>query len=113
MISRCGWEFTLASQLYDDRLRAYRKPIHATLGTKVGAARFNALQEIEVHRFLLRTLKRPAGLLDHIRTYVISAPPPWLNLELTVSQRGRGYNIEVGLWLHHRATRAGPARGYR
>lgn len=64
----CGWSVALASQLYGDRFRTYRKQLHTTIGTKTSAARFNPLQEVEVHRFLLRLLEQPEGLLAHIRT---------------------------------------------
>ncbi|KUI57327.1 O-methylsterigmatocystin oxidoreductase [Cytospora mali] len=64
----CGWEYLVATQFYDDRLRTYRRLMHNTIGSKASAARFNALQEVEVHRFLLRLLEQPAGLLGHIRT---------------------------------------------
>jgi hypothetical protein len=65
----CGWGDLLATQFYNERLRAYRRPIHALVGTKTGVLRYNDLQEVEVHRFLLRVLNKPADLLDHIRTY--------------------------------------------
>lgn len=64
----CGWGDLLATQFYNDRLRAYRRPIHALVGTKAGVSRYNDLIEVEVHRFLLRVLNKPADLLDHIRT---------------------------------------------
>lgn len=64
----CGWEDLLATQFYNERLRAYRRPIHALVGTKAGVLRYNELQEVEVHRFLLRVLNEPDNLLDHIRT---------------------------------------------
>lgn len=64
----CGWEDLLATQFYNERLRAYRRPIHALVGTKAGVLRYNELREVEVHRFLLRVLNEPDNLLDHIRT---------------------------------------------
>lgn len=58
-------------QPYSDRFRTYRKVMHRVLGSKVTAARFNPLQEVEVRRFLLRVLDRPNDLVQHIRTYVL------------------------------------------
>jgi hypothetical protein len=34
----CGWGDLLSNQFYNDRLRAYRKPIHALVGTKTGVS---------------------------------------------------------------------------
>lgn len=81
----CGWDRLLALLPYgggggggggeddgggDDgrRMRAFRRPIHALLGTRAGVARFYGLQEVEVHRFLLRVLEGPERFRDHIRT---------------------------------------------
>lgn len=64
----CGWGDLLATQSYNERFRSYRRPIHALVGTKAGVLRYNDLQEVEVHRFLLRVLNNPSKLLDHIRT---------------------------------------------
>ncbi|KAI7776161.1 hypothetical protein LA080_005783 [Diaporthe eres] len=64
----CGWGDLLATQSYNERFRSYRRPIHALVGTKAGVLRYNELQEVEVHRFLLRVLNNPTKLLDHIRT---------------------------------------------
>lgn len=64
----CGWDHLLALLPYNARMRAFRKPIHALLGTKTGVLRFYNLQEVEVHRFLLRVLEKPSNFRDHIRT---------------------------------------------
>ena len=37
------------------------------MGTNNTAARFRPLQEIEVRRFLLRTLQHPENLVDYIK----------------------------------------------
>ncbi|KAL5501302.1 hypothetical protein ACEPAH_8562 [Sanghuangporus vaninii] len=63
-----GWGKTLVAQQYSDRFRAYRKNIHAILGSKAAVSQFNQLQNVEVRRFLLRTLEDPDKLLQHIRT---------------------------------------------
>lgn len=67
---RCGWENALSSQHYTDRFRAYRKNIHAVMGSKSAVSRFYPLQDVEVRRFLLRVLEEPENLLHHIRTWV-------------------------------------------
>ena len=67
---RVGWGKTLVAQEYSDRFRAYRKNIHAILGSKAAVSRFNQLQDVEVRRFLLRTLEEPDKVLHHVRTYV-------------------------------------------
>ncbi|KAH8429766.1 cytochrome P450 [Aspergillus melleus] len=63
-----GWEDILAMQTYSDRFRAYRKVMHRVLGSKAVTSRFNALQDIEIRRFLLRVLQKPNDLVQHIRT---------------------------------------------
>ncbi|PYH90324.1 cytochrome P450 [Aspergillus ellipticus CBS 707.79] len=63
-----GWAHGLALLPYSNRFRAYRKNMHRLLGSKVSASRFNSLQEVEVRRFLLRILRNPGDLLQHIRT---------------------------------------------
>ncbi|KAE9372779.1 putative cytochrome P450 oxidoreductase OrdA-like protein [Stipitochalara longipes BDJ] len=62
-----GWENSLAFNKYSDRFRAHRKHMAQVLGSKVAVSRFNLLQEVEVGRFLLRTLETPDKLLGHIR----------------------------------------------
>ncbi|KAH8113547.1 cytochrome P450 [Phellopilus nigrolimitatus] len=64
----CGWEHALSSQHYTDRFRAYRKNIHAVIGSKSAVSRFYPLQDTEVRRFLLRVLEEPEKLEHHIRT---------------------------------------------
>ncbi|KAI1333660.1 cytochrome P450 oxidoreductase OrdA-like protein [Xylariaceae sp. FL0016] len=64
----CGWENFLASQPYSQRLRSYRRVIHKFVGTPAAMQRYQGLQEVEVHRFLLRTLEKPKDLVQHIRT---------------------------------------------
>jgi hypothetical protein len=70
---RVGWENSLAFIPYSNRFRAHRKYMAQILGSKVAASRFNLLQEVEVGRFLLRTLETPDDLLEHFRTSVLVA----------------------------------------
>ncbi|KAH8897936.1 cytochrome protein [Thozetella sp. PMI_491] len=80
----CGWSNALSSQQYTPRFRAYRSRIHKVIGTPSVLSRFYPLQEVEVHRFLLRVLENPAGLLQHIRSEAGA-----IILKITY-----GYNIE-------------------
>ncbi|OJJ32368.1 hypothetical protein ASPWEDRAFT_117096 [Aspergillus wentii DTO 134E9] len=65
-----GWHDTLGLLPYSDRFRTYRKTLHRALGTSSAVARFTSLQEVEIRRFLLRVLREPDALLQHIRTEV-------------------------------------------
>jgi hypothetical protein len=42
--------------------------VHRELGTVVSAAQFRGVQEIEVKRQLVRTLREPENLLEHFGT---------------------------------------------
>jgi len=55
-------------QTYSDRFRAYRKAMQPYLGSEAAVAQYNTLQEIEVHRFLLRVLNDQARFAEHIQT---------------------------------------------
>ena len=68
---RVGWENSLAFNPYANRFRAHRKHTTQILGSKAAISRFNLLQEVEVGRFLLRTLENPDDLLGHFRTSVL------------------------------------------
>ncbi|KAL4926236.1 cytochrome P450 [Aspergillus undulatus] len=63
-----GWEHILAMQPYTDPFRAYRKVMHCVIWPKNTVAQFNALQEVEVRRFLFQVLGKPDGIAQHIRT---------------------------------------------
>lgn len=56
---------------YGDHLRAYRKNIHQFMGTRGSVTRFHKHEETEMRRFLLRLLKEPTKLQQHIRKYVV------------------------------------------
>lgn len=40
------------------------------MGTRAAMKRFESLEEIETRRLLLRILRTPDALLDHLRTFV-------------------------------------------
>lgn len=65
---RVGWEHILAMQTYSERFRVYRKAMQPYLGSETAIAQYNSLQEIEVHRFLLRVLRDPSKLSQHVQT---------------------------------------------
>lgn len=72
----CGFEpFVVCQDYYNPSFRRYRKFLHRELGTKVSAAQFRDVQEIEVNRQLVRGLKEPGKWLEHIRTYVYCCSP--------------------------------------
>ncbi|KNG82926.1 O-methylsterigmatocystin oxidoreductase [Aspergillus nomiae NRRL 13137] len=79
-----GWEDVLGFQGYSDRFRFYRKVLHRVLGTKALMSRFNPLQDVEVRRFLLRVLRKPDDLIQHIRT----------EAGAVILKIAYGYNIE-------------------
>lgn len=64
----CGYESIVVCQGYNPTFRRYRRYLHQELGTKVSAARFHNIQEIEVNRQLVRALKEPEKWLDHFKT---------------------------------------------
>lgn len=64
----CGWKNLLASKRYNDEFQAYRKQILQFMGTKSALSKFYPLQDVEVQRFLLRTIQKPESLISHIRT---------------------------------------------
>jgi hypothetical protein len=64
----CGYESIAVCQSYTPTFRRYRKLLHQELGTKASAAQFNDVQEDEVKRQLVRTLRDPNSLLQHYKT---------------------------------------------
>ena len=64
----CGYESIVICQGYNPTFRRCRKYLHQTLGTKVSAAQFRDIQEIEVNRQLMRGLKEPEKWIDHFKT---------------------------------------------
>lgn len=61
----------MAGLFYSSRFREYRKQAHQVLGTSKLVMQFNSVQEIEVGRFLLRTLHDPDNLIQHLRKLVL------------------------------------------
>ncbi|EJC98989.1 cytochrome P450 [Fomitiporia mediterranea MF3/22] len=89
-----GWENTLGMLAYSDRLRTFRRNVHAVLGTKKAVSRFNDIQGIEVRRFLLRVLEEPDRLLQHIRTEA-GAIILKISHGYTIEPRGRDPLIDI------------------
>ena len=66
--SRVGWE-TVALLHYGERHRTIRKHIHQVIGTRSALSRFNSSIEVESRRLLLRILRDPSKLLQHVHRY--------------------------------------------
>lgn len=64
----CGYESIAVCQEYGDKFRRYRRLLHKELGTRVSAAKFRELQEVEVRRQLVRALVEPGRWLEHLKT---------------------------------------------
>ncbi|KFY08517.1 hypothetical protein V492_06154 [Pseudogymnoascus sp. VKM F-4246] len=64
----CGYETIMICQGYTDTFRHHRKLLHQELGTKVSAAQFRGVQELEVNRQLIRALNEPEKFLEHFKT---------------------------------------------
>ncbi|KAI5359250.1 putative cytochrome P450 [Septoria linicola] len=68
LMNMCNWGHNLALQQFDDlRHRTGRKQLHSYIGTPASMARFNDVQELQSHRFLLRVLRKPKTLGHEIR----------------------------------------------
>lgn len=64
----CGYENLLAVRKYDETSRRQRKLINRQLGTKSDAKPYHDMMEAEAGRFLVRSLEKPKGLMQHLRT---------------------------------------------
>ncbi|KAH8879294.1 cytochrome P450 [Thozetella sp. PMI_491] len=64
----CSMSLYTGYQEYNDDLKLQRKLMHKLLGTRAGADKYNAIQDIEVRRFLLRLLDKPENLFNHLET---------------------------------------------
>ena len=66
---RCGFDGALTLLQTGENFKTTRKRMHGYIGSRVAAARFAELEEIETHRFLLHILDKPDDFFQHIRTY--------------------------------------------
>ncbi|KAL4787860.1 cytochrome P450 [Aspergillus varians] len=64
----CGYENIVLCQSYTPTFVRYRKFLHRELSTTVSAAQFQDIQEVEVHRQLVRALTEPEKWLEHFKT---------------------------------------------
>ncbi|CAH0057363.1 unnamed protein product [Clonostachys solani] len=80
----CGYESIILCKGYNKTFRFYRKLLHQELGTITSAAQFRGIQELEMKRQLIRTLKAPEKLLDHYRTSAAA----------TILKMAYGYTLE-------------------
>ncbi|KAI0129955.1 cytochrome P450 [Xylariales sp. AK1849] len=63
-----GYKGWMGMQPYGKQLREQRKLAAQQVGSKATVAKFNPAVDLQVRRFLLRTLNRPRDLLDHLET---------------------------------------------
>ena len=64
----CGYGSIVLCQDHTPTFRRCRKLLHQQLGTKVSAAQFQAAQEAEVQRQLVRALDQPGEWMGHFKT---------------------------------------------
>ncbi|KAK5174015.1 uncharacterized protein LTR77_001095 [Saxophila tyrrhenica] len=64
----CGWDHLLVSQTDPNEVRELRKRIHQVIGTRSALGKFEELMEVEVERFLLRTMRRPEEVVGNVKT---------------------------------------------
>lgn len=67
----CGYGSIVVCQDYTAKFRRCRKLLHQELGTVASAAQFEAVQEAEVRKQLVRGLHEPRRWLEHYKTYVV------------------------------------------
>ncbi|KLO18912.1 cytochrome P450 oxidoreductase OrdA-like protein [Schizopora paradoxa] len=80
----CGWSNTLALLRDVEEHRLHRKNIHRVIGTRAATSKFHSLMEVEMRRLVLRIMKRPDLLQQHVQTSATA-------LILRISH---GYSIE-------------------
>lgn len=64
----CGFDMFLSVKQYSSEFKSQRKLVHQHVGTKIAAARYHDIQDVESRRILLRTLDDPANVVQHIKT---------------------------------------------
>ncbi|KAL6892167.1 cytochrome P450 [Trichoderma evansii] len=64
----CGFENYTAGRSYDATFRLHRKLMHQQAGTKMLAARFNEIQDVESRHLLQHILDDPENLIKHFKT---------------------------------------------
>ncbi|RFU82096.1 o-methylsterigmatocystin oxidoreductase [Trichoderma arundinaceum] len=64
----CGYTDVITLQQLGKQFKSERKAMHQTLGTKTLVSKYADVQEKEVGRMLLRTLKTPEKIFDHLET---------------------------------------------
>lgn len=69
------WDRLLALQGNLKEVREKRKLISSLIGSNRAIESSSTVQELEVRRFLWRTLQQPQELLDHIRRWVMDFFP--------------------------------------
>ncbi|KAE8348663.1 cytochrome P450 [Aspergillus coremiiformis] len=62
-----NWTNALGILPYSSRLRACRKALHQEMGTVASISKYHSIVDMETHRLLLRVLRNPDDLIQHIR----------------------------------------------
>lgn len=65
---RCGYNERMPFKPYDKVFRAQRKLAGGQIGTNAAVKRFHPAMNLEVRRFLLRTLEKPEQVITHLET---------------------------------------------
>ncbi|KAL2845285.1 cytochrome P450 [Aspergillus pseudoustus] len=79
----CGYENIIVCQDYNPTFKRSRKLLHRVLGTSASAAEFRGIQEVGVHKQLVKALNQPDKWLDHFKT----------NAASTVLKMAYGYTV--------------------
>ncbi|KAL7794247.1 cytochrome P450 [Trichoderma ceciliae] len=64
----CGFGAFMSLLQLGKQLKSFRKIMHKGLGTRLLVAKYADIQELEVGRLLLRTLKAPQQIRQHLKT---------------------------------------------
>ncbi|CAI7591607.1 unnamed protein product [Penicillium glandicola] len=64
----CGYNERMPFKPYDKVFRAQRKLAGGQIGTNAAVKRFHPAMDLEVRRFLLRTLEKPEQVISHLET---------------------------------------------
>ncbi|GAB1312809.1 O-methylsterigmatocystin oxidoreductase [Madurella fahalii] len=64
----CGYNERMPFQPYNKTFRQQRKLAGGVIGTKAAITRFHPVIDLEVRRFLVRTLNKPESVIDHLQT---------------------------------------------
>ncbi|RDA92402.1 hypothetical protein CP533_4730, partial [Ophiocordyceps camponoti-saundersi (nom. inval.)] len=84
-VKLCGFDKFIPFNQCDQTFRLARKMMYRELGSRASVAHFDAIQEVEVRRSLLRVLNKPEDLMQHFKTQMSA-----IILKMTY-----GYSVEA------------------